>query len=213
MPSAVVPLQLGHGGAHALGMERRQLPAPEGHGHDARPGLGTQGKDQCRAAVGIRDDMLHGEPAAELAVAVGHREGDRRVRQQVAVLIPYLHDQGLGQGGPGHALLAIARDDLQGRGTGLRPLRDVPQQHRAVVRAGNQVHAVGRQGHLIHRAGMSFQSGDDPSGCHVPQLDPAPRTGREHDPIVRERHGVGSPALQGVDGCPGTGVPQPDAVP
>ena len=168
MPGPVVPLQLRHGGAHAFRCKRRQLAATDGHAHGVRARMEAQGKGQLRPAVGIRSGVLDREPAAELPFADGDREGDGRIGQEIAVLIAHFHHQGLGQPRSGGALLAVARDDLQRKRTGPRPLRHIPQQDLAIPPPAGERGATGRQGHGEDLFRMP-EGGDLLPGQKVPQ--------------------------------------------
>ena len=67
---------------------------------------------------GVRPSVsvVEARPSASVGAVVadrvpppaGDREGDRGPREGVAVLVSHLHDEGLAQSGPGHALLPIA---------------------------------------------------------------------------------------------------------
>ena len=128
MPGPVVSSRADHPGADPLCAERRELEAADGDPDGVRAFSRAQGKGKPGSALGIGGGLLDREPAAELSVACGDREGDRRVGQGIPKLIPHFHDQGVGQRRPGRALLAVAGEDLQLERTAARPLGRVPQQ-------------------------------------------------------------------------------------
>ena len=189
-PFPVVPVQHDHGGSHAFCGKGRQLTTAERyhHGVCARPGTQRQG-DGCEA-VRIRPRMLDREPPAELAVAGRDSIGDADIRQGLAVLIFHFHDQGVGKRTTGRALLSVAGDDLQTECSETRPLKQIPQQHRAILRPRGQRGPIRRKHNRTDVAVMTLQRRDLDSRVHVPHLDcVVARPGGQPAAVLRKRQG------------------------
>ena len=112
--------------------------------------------------------------------AAGHSEDRAAVKRQVGKLSPLREGDGpraaveRAISEPARRLIqqeAVHAEAVSGEDAGLRPVRDAPFSHRAVIGGGIGPRAVRRQRHVVDVAAMAFDPADQRAGRRVPDSD------------------------------------------
>ena len=161
------------------------------------PGPGHE--NRLRSSPGVAQDPFQRETPPELALPQGDGKGDLHTWQWIAVLIPHLDNQRR-QWLAVRRLLIVARDHPQATGTGLQPLRHVPESDLAVLRPRGERRAIGREGHRGDPPALPPQSDELLLRPRVPQVHGKVSPGCELVPAGGEGHRTDGPIVPFEDG-------------